>query len=53
MLRDRVVEAVAQGLFHVYPVKTVDEAMELLTGLPVSPRAFSPPCASFRAVGWP
>lgn len=34
MLRDRVVEASAQGLFHVYPVKTVDGAMELLTGLP-------------------
>jgi predicted ATP-dependent protease len=34
MLRDRVVEAAAQGLFRVYPVRTVDEAVELLTGLP-------------------
>ncbi len=34
MLRDRVVEAAGQGLFHVYPVRTVDEALELLAGIP-------------------
>jgi lon-related putative ATP-dependent protease len=34
MLRQDVVEAVEQGEFHVYPVKTVDEGIELLTGLP-------------------
>ena len=34
MLRQDVVEAAAAGKFHVYPVETVDEAIELLTGLP-------------------
>jgi lon-related putative ATP-dependent protease len=33
MLRDDVVEAVEKGLFHVYPVRTVDEALVALTGL--------------------
>jgi ATP-dependent Lon protease len=32
MLRKDVVEAVEQGKFHIYPVKTVDEGMEILTG---------------------
>jgi lon-related putative ATP-dependent protease len=34
MLRQDVVEAVEKGEFYVYPVKTVDEGIELLTGLP-------------------
>jgi predicted ATP-dependent protease len=34
MLRHDVVAAAAQGLFHVYPVATVDDAMTLLTGVP-------------------
>jgi len=34
MLRPDVVEAVAAGRFHIYPVKTVDETMEYLTGIP-------------------
>lgn len=34
MLRQEVVEAVRQGRFHVWPVRSIDEAMELLTGLP-------------------
>jgi lon-related putative ATP-dependent protease len=38
MLRAEVVEAAAQGRFHVWPVKTVDEAFELLTGLPAGER---------------
>lgn len=38
MLRDDVVEAVAAGKFHVYAVRTTDEALELLTGLPAGPR---------------
>lgn len=33
MLRSEVVEAAAAGRFHVYPVTTVDEAIELLTGV--------------------
>jgi len=35
MLRDEVVRAVAEGKFHVYPIETVDQGIELLTGLPV------------------
>jgi len=38
MLRHDVVEACAQGKFHVYPVRTVDEGIELLTGLPAGER---------------
>lgn len=34
MLRPDVVEAVAAGRFHVYPVLHVDQAIELLTGVP-------------------
>ena len=34
MLRDDVVEAVAQGRFQVHAVDDVDEAIELLTGVP-------------------
>jgi len=32
MLRKDVVEAVKKGEFHVYPVRTVDEGIEILTG---------------------
>lgn len=35
ILRDDVVAAVGDGLFHLYPVETVDQALELLTGMPV------------------
>lgn len=35
MLRRDVVEAAAAGRFHVYAVSTVDEALELLTGMAV------------------
>jgi lon-related putative ATP-dependent protease len=37
-LREEVVEAVRQGQFHVYAVETVDQALELLTGLPAGER---------------
>ena len=33
MLREEVVEAVNQGQFHVYPVTTIDDGIELLTGV--------------------
>ena len=33
MLRRDVVEAAAAGNFHIYPVETVDQAIELLTGM--------------------
>jgi lon-related putative ATP-dependent protease len=38
MLRRDVVEAVGRGQFHVYPVQTADEGMELLTGIPAVER---------------
>ncbi len=34
MLRKDVVEACAQGLFAVYPIATIDQGIELLTGMP-------------------
>jgi lon-related putative ATP-dependent protease len=33
MLRSDVVAAVKDGRFHVYPVKTIDEGIEILTGV--------------------
>jgi lon-related putative ATP-dependent protease len=38
MLRRPVVEAVRAGRFHVWPVRTIDEGIELLTGLPAGDR---------------
>lgn len=33
MLKSRVVDAVKQGKFHIYPVETIDQGIEILTGL--------------------
>jgi len=33
-LNDEVIEAVRAGKFHIYPVKTIDEGIEILTGVP-------------------
>ncbi len=38
MLRRDVVDAVGRGLFHVYPIRTVDEGIEPLTGMPAGER---------------
>ncbi|MFB3097893.1 MAG: Lon protease family protein [Dehalococcoidia bacterium] len=38
MLREDVVEAIKQGRFHIYAVKTVDEGAEILTGQPAGAR---------------
>jgi lon-related putative ATP-dependent protease len=38
MLRQDVVAAAAEGKFHIYAVKTVDEALELLLGVPAGAR---------------
>ncbi len=38
MLKDEVVEAVAQDKFKIYPVRRIEQAMELLTGLPAGRR---------------
>jgi len=32
MLKEEVVEAVREGKFHIYPVKTIDQGIEVLTG---------------------
>lgn len=34
MLREDVVEAARRGLFHIHTARTVDDAMEILTGMP-------------------
>ncbi|HHF51204.1 MAG TPA: ATP-dependent protease, partial [Candidatus Aminicenantes bacterium] len=33
LLRRDVVEAVEQGKFHIYPVRTIDDGIEILTGI--------------------
>jgi lon-related putative ATP-dependent protease len=38
MLRHDVVEAAAAGKFHIYPVDTVDQGIEILTGVPAGER---------------
>lgn len=38
MLRRDVIEAVKNDRFHVYPVETIDQCLELLTGLPAGER---------------
>ncbi|MBR1777037.1 MAG: AAA family ATPase [Alphaproteobacteria bacterium] len=39
MLRQDVVEACKEGKFHIYPVSTIDEGIEILTGLPAGKRS--------------
>ncbi|HEY6105926.1 MAG TPA: S16 family serine protease, partial [Anaeromyxobacteraceae bacterium] len=39
MLREDVVEAVRRGQFHLWAVETVDQAIEILTGVPAGERA--------------
>jgi lon-related putative ATP-dependent protease len=38
MLRQEVIDAVRDGKFHIYPVTTIDEGIELLTGMPAGER---------------
>ena len=38
MLREDVVEAIRDGVFHVYLINNVDEGIELLTGMPAGER---------------
>jgi len=33
MLKDEIIQAVREGTFHIYPIETVDEGMEILTDL--------------------
>ncbi|HXU48267.1 MAG TPA: S16 family serine protease, partial [Candidatus Binatia bacterium] len=39
MLRDDVIDAVAQGRFHIFPVSTIEQGIEILTGVPAGARA--------------
>jgi lon-related putative ATP-dependent protease len=41
MLRDEVIEAVAQGRFHIYPVGTIEQGIEILTGVRAGKRGAS------------
>ncbi|KPL00970.1 MAG: ATP-dependent protease [candidate division Zixibacteria bacterium SM23_73_3] len=38
MLKNEVVQAVKQGKFHIYPVKTIDQGIEILTGVKAGER---------------
>ena len=38
MLRDEVVEAIREGRYHIYSVKSIDEGIEILTGVPAGER---------------
>jgi predicted ATP-dependent protease len=34
MLRQDVIDAVSDGMFHIYPIETIEQGIELLTGIP-------------------
>lgn len=38
MLRKDVIQAVKEGKFHIYPVKTIDQGIEILTGVEAGER---------------
>jgi predicted ATP-dependent protease len=38
MLRNEVVRAAAEGRFHIYPIETIDQGIEILTGVPAGER---------------
>lgn len=38
MLKSEVIEAVKAGKFHIYPIKTIDEGIEILTGIKAGTR---------------
>ena len=38
MLKDEVIEAVESGKFHIFSVETIEEGIELLTGMPAGKR---------------
>ncbi len=38
MLKSKVIEAVREGRFHIYPISTIDEGMEILTGVKAGER---------------
>jgi len=38
MLKPKVIEAVREGRFHIYPISSIDEGMEILTGVEAGKR---------------
>ncbi len=53
MLDDDILDAVDKGLFHIYPVTTIEEVMEILTGIPAGapgPDGKFPPESLFALV---
>jgi predicted ATP-dependent protease len=46
MLKEGVVEAIRQGKFHLWPVRTIDEGIEVLTGVKAGERG---PDGTFEA----
>jgi predicted ATP-dependent protease len=38
MLKEEIVEAVKKGKFHIYSVKTIDDGIEILTGVKAGER---------------
>jgi hypothetical protein len=34
MLREDILQAVDEGMFHIYAIDTVDDGIEILTGMP-------------------
>lgn len=52
MLKEAVVEAVKAGKFHIWPVRTIDEGIEILTGVKAGDRmpdgAFEPDSVNYR-----
>src|SRR5271168_2438850 len=41
MLRDEVIDAVAKGKFHIYPIGTIEQGIEILTGVSAGKRTSS------------
>jgi predicted ATP-dependent protease len=52
MLKESVVQAIKQGKFHIWPVQTIDEGIEILTGLKAGVRqddgSFEPDSVNYR-----
>jgi ATP-dependent Lon protease len=38
MLKPEVIDAVREGMFHIYPIETIDQGIELLTSVPAGER---------------
>jgi predicted ATP-dependent protease len=38
MLKEEVIEAVKEGKFHIWSIETIDQGIELLTGVPAGER---------------